>query len=138
MRRSIASRSPLITAACAAARCRVARPPLDSRCARWRSIASRRSAIPWPVEAATAITGGCQPVSSWRSAPCRSSRTRSSAPGRSALLTTSRSPISSCPALIACTPSPSPGTCTTTAVCANVAMSMPSCPVPTVSTRITG
>jgi hypothetical protein len=41
------------------------------------------------------------------------------------------------PALIACTPSPSPGTCKTITVCANRAISTPSWPAPTVSIRTT-
>ncbi len=64
----------------------------------------------------------------------RSSPSARSAPGRSALLTTSTSAISRMPALAACTSSPSPGGHTTIVVSASVATSTSDCPAPTVST----
>ncbi len=60
-----------------------------------------------------------------------------SAPSRSALLTTNRSPISRIPALAAWMPSPIPGASSTTEVSACAAISTSDWPTPTVSTRIT-
>ena len=66
------------------------------------------------------------------------SRRVSSAPGRSALLITNTSAISSRPALLACTESPQPGFTTTTVVSAAPATSTSTWPTPTVSITIQG
>ena len=103
-----------------------------------RPIASQRSSMPSPVVAMVQTIGGRQsrlPASS--SMPSRS-RTVSGAPGRSALLTTNTSAISSSPAFAACTASPHPGFTTTTVVSACPAISTSTCPTPTVSITIHG
>ena len=69
-----------------------------------------------------------------RSSICSRSRRVSSTPGRSALLITNTSAISSRPALLACTASPQPGFTTTTVVSAAPATSTSTWPTPTVST----
>ena len=66
-----------------------------------------------------------------------SSRAVASAPSRSALLTTYRSPISRIPAFAAWIPSPIPGASSTTLVSACEAISTSDCPTPTVSTSTT-
>ena len=69
-----------------------------------------------------------------RSSMCSRSRRTSSAPGRSALLTTSTSATSSRPDLLACTASPMPGATITTVVSAVRVTSTSTWPTPTVST----
>ena len=100
------------------------RPQLGARPRRWRrwwrapAGASRRVAV--------------------RSSMRSRSRRVSSAPGRSALLITNTSAISSRPALLACTASPQPGFTTTTVVSAAPATSTSTWPTPTVSIRTHG
>ena len=73
------------------------------------------------------------PPASVRSSIRSRSRRVSSGPGRSALLTTNTSAISSSPALLAWTASPQPGFTTTTVVSAAPATSTSTWPTPTVS-----
>jgi hypothetical protein len=134
--------------------------PVDSRWARWRSTAAASSATPSSRVATVLTMGGSQKRASsgdqgspaWkRWSPSWSgggrvaverrsssiiwrSRTVRSAPSRSALFTAKTSAISSTPALMAWTSSPSPGTETTTTVWASAATSISSWPTPTVST----
>src|SRR6266550_4042964 len=69
-----------------------------------------------PVVAATESTGGSQSRFGPRCSICRSSRTTSAAPSRSALLTTKTSATSRIPAFAICTASPRPGASRTTVV----------------------
>ena len=101
----------------------------------WPRTASSTASTPSSRAAAQARTGGSQaPGGIGRSVSiARSSATVRFAPSRSALLTTWMSAISSNPALRAWMSSPSPGTLTTTTVCARRITSTSSCPTPTVS-----
>ena len=80
-----------------------------------------------------ATTGGRQPSRVGEVEHRSRSRRVSSTPGRSALLITNTSAISSRPALFACTASPQPGFTTTTVVSAAPAISTSTWPTPTVS-----
>ena len=127
------------TSARSRSRRRSASPPVASRCARCAPIA-----CPELVDAVAGRRGRAddrRPPLGRRPraracprgrAPCRD------APGRSALLTTNTSAISSSPAFAACTASPHPGFTTTTVVSAWPAISTSTCPTPTVSMRIHG
>ena len=89
--------------------------------------------MPSPL-AATAVTiGGRQSSFGPMASMLRSSCTVLCEPARSALFTTNTSAISMMPALIICTPSPSPGVSTTTVVSAIAATSSSDWPTPTVS-----
>ncbi len=96
-----------------------------------------------PSSAVASSTGGSQAPAAGVStaAGARSSsadriaNTARSAPSRSALLITNRSPISISPAFIACTVSPDSGTSTTAVESAVCATSSSLCPTPTVSMR---
>ena len=113
--------------------------PARSRWARCASTASHSS-----VDALVARRDGrrrsaaASRRASERSSICSRSRRVSATPGRSALLITNTSPISSRPALFACTASPHPGFTTTTVVSASPAISTSTWPTPTVSTRTHG
>src|SRR5690606_15381708 len=97
------------------------------------------SSTPSPVVAVAQSTGGCQPLRGWAIASIRRrSRAVSSAPGRSALLTTNTSATSMSPALLACTASPQPGLTTTIVVSACPATSTSTWPTPTVSSSTQG
>ena len=95
---------------------------------------------PPPVVDTARTIGGVHPRSRPRARPRTPARSRSvsSAPGRSALLSTNTSAISSRPALAACTASPQPGLITTIVVSAAPATSTSTWPTPTVSTTIHG
>src|ERR1700680_334712 len=108
-----------------------------SRCC-WH--ASQTFSTPVPFIAIVSIIGGTQRLRRSSAPPsvsiARKSATVSAAPGRSAILTTKQSAISSNPALMVCAESPRPGTVTTTTVSATFMISSSTCPTPTVSTRI--
>src|SRR5213593_3725947 len=110
--RSKASRKSASTSARAAPRRRSRYSP-DSRAqARCLSIASMSCGNPSPDWADVRRMGLFHGRSFARESICARSRAVSSAPGRSALFTTSTSAISSTPALIAWMSSPRPGTVT--------------------------
>ena len=102
------------------------------------ATAPHNSSIPLRSAALVSTTGGRQSAGADRSSICSRSRRASRAPGRSALLTTSRSATSSSPALLACIESPHPGVTTTTVVSAAEATSTSIWPTPTVSRSTRG
>ena len=97
--------------------------------------------MPWPVRPEASRTSGClglgraldQSPGSLGPSIARSEAADRSAPGRSALPTTTMSATSSRPALMAWTSSPIPGAWMTTVVSASAAISTSLWPVPTVS-----
>ena len=83
--------------------------PEDARWSRWAATASTSSPTPSPRSATVRTTGTCQGRASPRWSIWRRSRATTSAPSRSALLTTNTSATSRMPALATCTASPNPG-----------------------------
>src|SRR3546814_12117591 len=94
-------------------------------------MADQSASTPSPGDAVVATTGGRQPLVPVRSSIRSRSRRVSLVPGRSALLITKTSAISSSPALLAWTASPQPGFTTTTVVSAAAATAASPCPTPT-------